>query len=289
MSRDVTVYAVAGDRGTVLAVAKAHGVPIPFDCQDGGCGSCLIEVQYLGPGEHAAAISLTEKEKEMLRQLGKITKQEVINAEVNDVPPHFRLACQCFVRNEDILVTFAGDETLPTQTPRLSGVARVYKGGMKINSVDEFFAHAIRVEADAASHFDGLARGMHEAGNAEVATLFEQLAGYSRKHLASAQERAGDRVAEVDLPPDYVWPDHATPERSSELAQKAQATRLDVLRAALQGERRGFEFYLAVSGTTDNAEVAALAREFSKEETEHVRVLEGWLAREEWLSKHHDI
>lgn len=45
MSRDVTVYAVAGDRGTVLAVAKAHHVPIPFDCQDGECGPCPIEVQ----------------------------------------------------------------------------------------------------------------------------------------------------------------------------------------------------------------------------------------------------
>ena len=51
----------------------------------------------------------------MLKQLGKITKDEIKEAEVNDIPPHYRLACQCFVRNEDILVKFAGDETLPVQ------------------------------------------------------------------------------------------------------------------------------------------------------------------------------
>jgi ferredoxin len=58
---------------------------------------------------------LTDKEKEMLKQLGKISKTEVQNAEVNDMPPHFRLACQCVLRDEDIVVKFAGDETLPVK------------------------------------------------------------------------------------------------------------------------------------------------------------------------------
>ena len=47
--------------------------PIPFDCQDGECGSCLVEVKHLDP-TRKYAIALTEKEKEGLRQLGKITK-----------------------------------------------------------------------------------------------------------------------------------------------------------------------------------------------------------------------
>ena len=104
MARDVTVYAVAGDRGTILSVAKAHKIPIPFDCQDGECGSCLVEVKHLDPTQKYA-IALTEKEKEGLRTLGKITKEEIHDAEVNDMPPRYRLACQCFVRNEDILVS----------------------------------------------------------------------------------------------------------------------------------------------------------------------------------------
>jgi ferredoxin len=101
MARDLTVYAVAGDRGTILAVAKAHKVPIPFDCQDGECGSCLVEVKHLAPNGQRYGISLTEKEKELLKQLGKITPEEIHDAEVNDMPPRYRLACQCFIRDED--------------------------------------------------------------------------------------------------------------------------------------------------------------------------------------------
>src|SRR3974390_2344433 len=114
MAKDVTVYAVAGHRGTILAIAKSHKIPIPFDCQDGECGSCLVEVKHLSPTTRYG-IALTEKEKELLRQLGKITKEEIMDAEVNDMPPRFRLACQCFVRNEDVLVIFEGDETRPAK------------------------------------------------------------------------------------------------------------------------------------------------------------------------------
>ena len=85
MARDLTVYAVAGDRGTILAVAKAHKVPIPFDCQDGECGSCLVEVKHLAPNGQRCGIALTEKEKELLKLLGKITPEEIHDAEVNDM------------------------------------------------------------------------------------------------------------------------------------------------------------------------------------------------------------
>src|SRR5208283_930300 len=175
MARDLTVYAVAGDRGTILAVAKAHKIPIPFDCQDGECGSCLVEVKHLAPDNRKSAIALTEKEKELLRQLGKITRVEIHDAEVNDMPPRYRLACQCFVRNEDILVTFEGDATLPAKGPTLSSAAAVYKGGVEIRSLDEFLSYALKVEEDAAVHFEHLAEAMAVCGNVDVAALFRQL------------------------------------------------------------------------------------------------------------------
>jgi ferredoxin len=107
---------VAGARGTLLALAKEHKVPIPYDCQDSECGSCLVEVSILSKTTHA--ISLTEKEKEVLKQLGKISKTEVVNAEVNDMPPHYRLACQYIIRDEDIAVKFEGDETVPSKVAK---------------------------------------------------------------------------------------------------------------------------------------------------------------------------
>ncbi|MGA2895051.1 MAG: 2Fe-2S iron-sulfur cluster-binding protein [Xanthobacteraceae bacterium] len=285
MARDVTVYAVAGDRGTILAVAKAHKIPIPFDCQDGECGSCLIEVKHLATGNRKNAIALTEKEKELLRQLGKITLEEIYEAEVNDMPPRYRLACQCFVRHEDIIVAFTGDETLPTQPPQLTAAAKIYKGGVQINSVEEFHGFAVKVEEDAALHFDKLSSAMAGCGNHEVAKLFAQLAAFSRLHLAEAKKRAAATDVAKHIPPDYAWPDHETPERTALWAGDPSLSRLDALRAALVGERRGYEFYYSIAGITTDPKIRAAAKEFYREEAEHVQVLEAWITREEWLQK----
>ncbi len=285
MARDVTVYAIAGDRGTILAVAKAHKIPIPFDCQDGECGSCIVEVKHLAPGNRKLGIALTEKEKEMLRQLGRITKQEIVEAEVNDMPPRYRLACQCFVRNEDIIVAFEGDKTLPAQAPYLTPAAKIYKGGVQIASLEEFHGFAVKVEEDAALHFDKLSASMASCGNHEVANLFAQLAGFSRLHLAEARKRAAATDLEKLIPPDYAWPDHETPERTALWAGDPSLSRLDALRAALVGERRGYEFYYSIAGTSKVPAIREAAREFSQEEAEHVQVLEAWVTREEWLQK----
>lgn len=105
MKRDLTVYAVAGDTHTLLAVAKANAVPLHHECGNGECGSCLIEVSVLS-GKAPAGMALTEKEKTVLRYAGKITAEQIADAETNDRPPPWRLACQFIVRNEDILVKF---------------------------------------------------------------------------------------------------------------------------------------------------------------------------------------
>jgi hypothetical protein len=126
---------------------------------------------------------------------------------------------------------------------------------------------------------------MEECGNKEVASLFRDLAGYSRLHLGQAKARAGSLDVTPHLPPDYVWPDHVTPERTSLWAGDPDLSRLDALKAALQGERRGYEFYYAVAGTTKDPEIAAMANEFVKEEAEHVEILGRWLQREETLRK----
>ena len=136
-----------------------------------------MEVTHLSPTVKYA-IALTEKEKELLKQLGKITKAETEDAEVNDMPPHYRLACQCFVRNEDILVTFEGDQTLPAQGPHITHAGQRYQGGVEIATIDEFLGYAVRVEEDAAIHYDELRAAMEACGNQDVSELFHQLAAF---------------------------------------------------------------------------------------------------------------
>lgn len=280
MPRDVTVYAVAGDRGTLLGLAKAHRIPIPHDCQDGECGSCVVEVRHLA--HHVrSGVAMTEKEKEMLKQLGKITKEEIMDAEVNDMPPRHRLACQCFVRNEDIFVSFVGDETLPAKGPALSIAASVYKGGVQVHTMDEFMSYAVRVEEDAAVHFEELSAAMIACGNQDVGELFAQLGGYSRLHLAEARAKCQRRDVQVTLPPSSAWPENTTPERTTLWAADPRLSRLDALKVALQGERRGFEFYYAIANTTRDDDIRSVAREFVREETEHVEKLKQWIEQEE--------
>jgi ferredoxin len=105
MKRDITVYAVVGDRRSLLAVAKEHKIPVNFECENGECGSCAIEVSVLSD-KLPLASHLTEKEKTVLRLAGKINKEQIADAELNDEPPPWRLACQYIVRDEEILVRF---------------------------------------------------------------------------------------------------------------------------------------------------------------------------------------
>lgn len=49
---------------------------------------------------------LTEKEKTALRLAGKISQEQIADAEITDLPSLWRLACQYIVRDEDILVRF---------------------------------------------------------------------------------------------------------------------------------------------------------------------------------------
>ena len=283
MAKDVTVYAIAGHRGTILSVAKAHKIPIPFDCGDGECGSCLVEVKHTADKNVKMGVAMTEKEKEMLRQLGKVTREEIERAEVNDMPPRYRLACQCFVRDEDIFVTFEGDQVLPAKRPAMSHAAGVFKGGLEIKTLDIFLAYAVKVEEEASIHFDELGEAMEACGNAQAAALFRQLAGYSRLHLQDARSRASGRDIEALIPGDHVWPDLETPERSALWAGDPALSKRDALKAALEGERCGFEFYLHIAETSADPEIRAIAKEFVKEEAEHVEILERWIAGEETL------
>lgn len=108
MSKNKKVVAVAGKRDTLLGVAHDNGIKIPFECKDGECGSCLIKVTHLD-GERVKGIMLTDKEKNVLKSIGKLTPKEEERAQVNDIPPVYRLACQTIVTDEDLLIEFTGE------------------------------------------------------------------------------------------------------------------------------------------------------------------------------------
>ena len=108
MPRNVKIEATAGKRTTLLGVAQDNNIKIPFECEDGRCGSCLVQVTHLD-GFRVKGMKLTDKERSVLKSLGKITAREEEKQDVNDLPPQYRLACQTVITDEDLLVDFTGD------------------------------------------------------------------------------------------------------------------------------------------------------------------------------------
>jgi len=104
--KDKTVYAVAGSHTeTLLKLAKANKVPVQFDCQDGECGHCLVHVSSVDEKDRMG-YHLTDKEQTVLKELGKLTQEQIDRLHVDDMPSEWRLACQMIVRDEDILVEY---------------------------------------------------------------------------------------------------------------------------------------------------------------------------------------
>ena len=105
--RDKTVYAVAGSHTqTVLKLALENKIPINFQCEDGECGTCIVKVSSIDKKHQRMGGPLTEKEKVVLKQIGKVTQEELEQMIVDDLPSEWRLACQMIVRDEDIRVEY---------------------------------------------------------------------------------------------------------------------------------------------------------------------------------------
>ena len=104
INRRVSVEAAA-DRPTLLSVARAHGVPIPFNCESGDCGACLVRVETIAAGS-APAASVTENERLALTVARRLTAADIAEAERRGVSPKARLACQYRLGDEEIAVSF---------------------------------------------------------------------------------------------------------------------------------------------------------------------------------------
>ena len=149
-----------------------------------------------------------------------------------------------------------------------------------MESVEEFLAHAIRLEQEAALRFGQLADAMVTAGNSEVSDLFRRLSNYSRLHLGDARARAGFRHLPEMASSDYEWPDVESPETAAIWATDPFIGREQALQVALAAETAGLDYYQSVLDSTADPEIRMLAAEFVDEEKQHVAELERWIVRQ---------
>ncbi|PEQ14730.1 rubrerythrin [Novosphingobium sp. PC22D] len=147
-----------------------------------------------------------------------------------------------------------------------------------METVEEFLAHAIQLEREAADRFGQLADAMKSSGNAEVANLFAQLAHYSRLHLKDARQRSGFRDIPELEPGDFSWPDEESPEAAAIWAADPLIGADEALETALAAELAGLSYYAEVLEKATDPEIIAFAKEFVEEESGHVAELRRWIA-----------
>jgi rubrerythrin len=153
------------------------------------------------------------------------------------------------------------------------------EGAAPVEDVNVFLAHAVELEREAARRFEELAESMHADRNVEVEKFFRQMAIFSRKHLALAMERGGFHSLPALPAEEYAWPDGVSPEQFDWIGVDSMMDVNSALALALDGERRGLAFYAGIAAATRDPEVRTMANEFADEESEHVAVLEKWIAR----------
>jgi ferredoxin len=90
----------------LIRLTKEKGIPLPLDCQDGQCGSCLINVENLSDTEPTTYMEDMELEK--LIELGAITQKEAHTCQQFTVAPKIRLACQMLVKGDILVKPYKG-------------------------------------------------------------------------------------------------------------------------------------------------------------------------------------
>ena len=105
---DTRVTVDGAGRPTLLSVAREHAVPIPFNCQSGDCGSCMVRVETISLGR-MPPVPPTASERLVLTAARRLTADDIAEAERRGMSPKVRLACQYRLGDEEIAVSFESE------------------------------------------------------------------------------------------------------------------------------------------------------------------------------------
>lgn len=105
LSDRVMVDIASSEAGSsLLDLAIKNQIPLPCDCMIGNCGSCAVKVVSL-QGE-ASMITLSDRERNLLRGVRKLSNIQYYAEALPDHPPLWRLACEYMLTNKKIMVAF---------------------------------------------------------------------------------------------------------------------------------------------------------------------------------------
>lgn len=140
-----------------------------------------------------------------------------------------------------------------------------------IQSVEEFYAHALAIEREAAERYTEFESYFGDRGEDALAGLCRNLASLEREHLG--QLLAASRHLRLPVIADdrYQWQDTGSPEAASRECFYRVRNPRQLLEVAFQAECAALAFFEWTTQTTRDPAVRSIAREMAAEEQKHVR------------------
>ena len=139
-----------------------------------------------------------------------------------------------------------------------------------IRSVEEFYAHALAIEHEAAERYSEFETWFFERGEDVLAGMCRNLAEMENEHFMELARASRDLTLPAAATHEYQWLDPGAPESAAREAFYRVAEPRQLLEVALHAECNALAFFEWVARTTPDASVRALARSMAAEEQQHV-------------------
>jgi len=139
-----------------------------------------------------------------------------------------------------------------------------------IDSIVEFYSHALAIEREATMRYRALEAEFVERGEDLLAGLCRNLADLEQEHASKIEQVTGGLELPAARPGAHRWLEEL-PVGTGENPCEFDSDPARLLEGALHRECDAVGFYEWVANTTVSPEVRALAREMALEELDHVK------------------
>lgn len=146
-----------------------------------------------------------------------------------------------------------------------------------IRGVEEFYAHALAIEREAAERYREFESWFRERGEEVLAGLCASIGRGEDEHLRALLEASRSLELPVLAPGEHLWLEAGSPEAAARELFYRVAEPRHLLEIALKGERDAAGWFEWVARTSADPKVRAAAAEMAHEEELHVAFVQNAL------------
>ena len=139
-----------------------------------------------------------------------------------------------------------------------------------IQSVEEFHAHALAIEREAAERYREFEEWFRDRSEEVLAGLCASIARAEEEHRDALVESSRGLTLPALAAGDYLWLEAGSPEAAAREVFYRVAEPRHLLEIALDGERKARDYFRWVARTAPDPKVRAAAEEMAREEEQHV-------------------